>query len=358
MFKYVDCVLFTFGVKIHRKSRWIVILNHLFFLYFAFDVAWCITSSIAIGTYKSHRLVFVEYSALLWCCLFSQSLLRNKRKKIMMLERSVKISLSSTAWNRLQQLDANLTMIHVLAIAIPMAVHVVWPIIQLRIPHASEALFFWRSELHTGHYTVTVARKIYKAITIELFMHISLLLYVYFAAAIEWSKQVTVEKVCQASRITLDTLQHLVVKLQHYDSIKQQFDDIFSIFPLFWLSYLFLGAAGFLSMGEQIIDLSDIGNLLLQLMFLEQMLLCFGCLYYVNSQIAQSEMNSGQLRRRLYNHMSVVNMIQSNMISCVQRELDREVHYTCAGLFQLKNQFVLQFVNALISFTVMFLQFR
>lgn len=358
MMKHIDYVFFGFGAKIWRNTRLIEITNTVLNYIFLFDWLLRIFLTIYNKIGKGGGQTFIMFNNVLYLTFtfLSQRLIRNRRDKIIDLATNLEKGVTPQIQQRMNKYERALMVMHVVTILLPV-VSILLPLFEgTKIGEArARRTFVWIKDIKWHHRAIDVFRMVFKRIMCDQFINLSLLPYVYLAICIELTKQALLQRASHATNCTAEKLYNLILSLQHYHQLKLQFENIFGVFSFMWLAFLFCSATGYLAVDRTKTDHQSLSYLLLQATRILQIAICFVCLYIVNQHIAKSE-SMGELLRVYFGH--VVSDKEQHLVERVYRELERKVIYKAAGFFELRNSLIVNFANALIAFTVMFLQFK
>ena len=178
--------------------------------------------------------------------------------------------------------------------------------------------------------------------------------YTYIAILIEINKTICIKKYLRMVDFNDKVLKQLANDVIGYRKLKQKFDSTFSVFPFLWWSYLFIGLSGNIKYMQSTSSLaiSDMFSFILEigLQIGSIFLFNYSKNYFVNGCQSVSQRLADKLFMKSFDH-------KSNAITILKQELMATNYYTALGLFPLDNSLILSFSGAVISFTVMCLNF-
>lgn len=138
---------------------------------------------------------------------------------------------------------------------------------------------------------------------------------------------------------------------------KHQFERVFNIFPFLWFGYLFLTTSGYFSRIIYHLESRDIQLHLSKLIVhLLNLVFAFGVIFFeshLKGRLSEDLNLVCDLLIRKQQSKNIYDVIQCEKL---RDELLVPFNYTGRDMFNLNKGFVMSFLGALITFTVMFLQ--
>ena len=363
MFVLIDYVLLTFGVMVYTEHRYLRALNYLFrYLYFI-SLVYELFISFKNGLSGAKLNMLFEYYVYFFLAISSQILVARKANSIRQLNTYLMQIADIEVKQKLRRYAFCLFMFHWFCTTLGIVAwfyNIVAHGLEARLEN-NRGYFFWIADFRLGLAVCVIMRNLIAGIAREQWIHNSAIVYIYFAVAIELIKHRSMSRLLiedndehHNNHYHEKQLKKLIVIKRYFDRLKMEFESIFSVFPLMWFSYLFIGASGNIAYSAQ--NLQDPEMYAFLALFVRNLLVSFVIVFLINSFDYTNQVLCFDKCSTLFNELSNARNDEIAAITATQIELGRQIAYTGGGLFQLTSGFILSFVSGLVTFTVMFVQ--
>jgi len=359
MFILLDNYLLLSGVKINITSITHRVVNLLFYWMYTTDIVISMVAPLYWNI--KNMLMLSSHLLFLTSALFTQQLLFFKRTQIEQFMSEIRTLGRDEVRLELFRVSRKILVVLIVINSFEILNYIG----MANVPFKREAVdYYWTDpdDLTIYHRIWFEIRSFYVRVARNQWMSFSALPYVYLAIAIELIKQSIIEQYAKHFKIhhnsSISVLKQLLSSMNKIESIKQEFDQLFGIFPLLWFQFIFFATSGIaLFCYDMFTQNQTLYASSQAISFTKYLIVPFLVIFIVNHQTNQTKSKCEQLANTLTESITEnTNPNVTHLIRICQTKLNLTFNYTAYGLFELNNGLLLSFGSGLLSFTVMFLQ--